>query len=161
MLVRYTLALIVTLFISGLNLQSLKAQNSTPEAEVEIVPATARGCQRNTINIANLGALVQTTKKKAFVIARLGNGETNHLLNRRRLNDVRTEFGINWDSSKIILAEGERVKGQARIEFYLGSELAHISLMARNGDFCSACCDRRRIFYRERYIWQRSRRNHR
>src|SRR5207253_8734844 len=103
MLVRYTLALIVTLFISGLNLQSLKAQNSTPEAEVEIVPATARGCQRNTINIANLGALVQTTKKKAFVIARLGNGETNHLLNRRRLNDVRTEFGINWDSSKIIL----------------------------------------------------------
>jgi len=158
---RYILVLIGVLCLCGSNPQSLKAQTPTPEAEVEIVPATARGCQRNTIDVANLGALVQTTKEKALVIARLGRGETNRLLNRRRLNDVKTEFGINWDASKIILAEGERVKGQGRIEFYLGSELMSVSLLARNGDFCATCCDRRNIFYKERWIWRSGRKNHR
>jgi hypothetical protein len=122
-------------------------------AEVEIVPATARGCQQNTINIANLQALVQTTKDRAFVIAHLGTGETNRGLNRRRLHDVKTQFGLG-NSPKLILAEGARVPGRGRIEFYLGSELMSVSLLARNGDFCATCCDRKKLFYRERTVWR-------
>ena len=128
-------------------------QEPDPQAEPDIVAANAQGCQQNTINIANLGALANTTKEKIFVIARLGTGETNHALNRRRLNDVRTQFDINWTSSKIILAEGARVKGQGRIEFYFGSELMSVSLITRNGDFCSLCCDRKRLFYESMYVW--------
>lgn len=120
-------------------------------AEVETVPATARGCQRNTINVANLQALVETTNEKAFVIAHLGTGETNPGLNRRRLNDVKTEFGLG-DSPKIIFAEGARVRGLGRIDFYLGSKLMSVTLLARNGDFCALCCDRKKLFYKERII---------
>ena len=115
--------------------QEILAQ--TPSAETEVVPANAKGCQRNIINIANLGALVQTTKEKVFVIAHLGIREKSRQLNLRRLHDIRMEFGDNWRADKVILAEGGRVKEQGRIEFYLGSELMHVSLMKRNGDFCA------------------------
>jgi len=127
------------------------------QAEVEIVPATAQGCRRNTINVANHRALLESTKDKAFVIAHLGTGETNPRLNHRRLNDVKTEFGLG-NSPKLIFAEGGRVQGAGRIEFYLGSELMSVSLLARNGDFCAACCDRKKLFYRERSVWRYPRR---
>ncbi|HKO96598.1 MAG TPA: hypothetical protein VJU86_06390 [Pyrinomonadaceae bacterium] len=142
---------IVVLFTAAVFGQEL--QSSLPAAEVEIVPATARGCQRNTINVANLHALVQTTEEKAFVIAHLGTGETNPRLNRRRLNDVKTQFGLG-DSPKIIFAEGAQVRGLGRIDFYPGSELMSITLLARNGDFCATCCDRKKLFYKERTVWR-------
>lgn len=144
--------LLFLILIAGSAVKNVAAQEL--QDGLDIVHPDARGCQQNTINIANLGALVQTRKEKAFVIAHLGTGETSSRLNRRRLNDIRTEFGINWDSDKIILAEGERVRGQGRIEFYLGSELMSLSLMGRNQDFCSLCCDRKKLFYQERYVWE-------
>jgi hypothetical protein len=140
----FFLVLLTLISVSGENI--VKAQG---EPEAEIVPATAGGCQRNTINIANLNALLTTTKETAFVIAHPGTGETSPRLNRRRLHDVRAEFGqiSSGSSAKIILAEGGRVEGRGRVEFYLGSELMHVSLLARNGGFCSSCCDGKRLFY--------------
>jgi hypothetical protein len=141
--------------------ESVNAQ--IPEAETEIVPATARGCRRNTSNIANLKALLGTTKERAFVIAHLGSGETSRDLNRRRLNDIKTEFGqsSSVNPERIIFAEGNKVKGQGRVEFYLGSELMHVTLLARNGDFCALCCDRKKLFYKNNLDKQvnRKRRN--
>jgi hypothetical protein len=146
----FLLALLVLL---GAAAYGQQPQPSLPDAEVEIVPATARGCQRNTINVANLRALVETTKERAFVIAHLGTGETNPRLNQRRLNDVKTQFGVG-DSPKITFAEGARVQGPGRIDFYLGSEPMSVSLLARNGDFCATCCDRKKLFYSERTVWR-------
>jgi hypothetical protein len=145
--------LFAILVLLGAAVYGQQSQSSMTPAEVEVVPATARGCQRNTINVANLLALVQTTKEKAFVIAHLGTGETNLRLNRRRLNDVKTEFGLG-DSPKIVFAEGARVQGLGRIDFYLGSELMNVTLLARNGDFCATCCDRKKLFYKERTVWR-------
>lgn len=81
------------------------------------------------------------------MIAHLGAGEMSFHLNRRRLNDVKTQFGLG-NSPKIVFAEGTRVRGPGQIEFYLGSELMSISLLARNGDFCATCCDRKKLFYK-------------
>jgi hypothetical protein len=145
--------LLAILVLLGAAVYGQQPQPSLPPAEVEIIPATARGCQRNTINVADLRAQIQTTEEKAFVIAHLGTGETNPRLNRRRLNDVKTEFGLS-DSPKIIFAEGARVHGLGRIDFYLGSELMSVTLLARNGDFCATCCDRKKLFYKERTVWR-------
>ena len=102
----------IRIFICGILPATVAAQITTPEPEVEVVPATARGCQRNTINVANLRALIRTTDNRLFVIAKLGKGEFSYRLNWRRLNDVKMQFGIEPDSSHIIFAEGQRVKGQ-------------------------------------------------
>jgi hypothetical protein len=145
--------LVVIVLVCDATLIAQDPQPTLPPSEVEIVPATARGCQRNTINAANLQALVSTTNEKAFVIAHLGTGETNPRLNRRRLNDVKTELALG-DSAKIVFAEGNRIRGPGRIEFYLGSELMSVSMLARNGDFCAACCDRKKLFYPNRTVWR-------
>lgn len=143
---------VVLVLVFSTTLHAQQSQPSLPPAEVEIVPATARGCQRNTINVASLQALVSTTEERAFVIAHRGTGETSPRLNRRRLKDVKTEFGLG-NSPKIIFAEGARVRGSGRIEFYLGSKLMSVSMLAHNGDFCSLCCDRKKLFYQERTVW--------
>jgi len=125
-----------------------KAQ--TPSPEPEIIPANATRCQRNTINIANLKEVARIKNEKIFVISHLGSGEMSRELNRRRLRDIGAEFDqiSPMDRKILILAEGERVKGQPRVEVYLGSELYFVSYIPRNGDFCSLCCDRRREFYK-------------
>jgi hypothetical protein len=141
------LLLLLIVLLTALMVSGQERQPTEEKGEVDFIPATARGCQRNTINIANLEALLQTTKENVFVIAHLGTGETNPRLNRRRLNDVKTEFGLG-NSPKLILAEGKRVRGPGHIDFYLGSELMSVSLLARNGDFCAMCCDRKKLFYK-------------
>ena len=147
------LLVVVILLVSGRTLIGQQPQPTLPPAEVEIVPATARGCQRNTINAANFQALVSTTKEKGFVIAHLGTGETDPRLNRRRLNDVKIELGLG-STPKIIFADGDRVRGLGRIEFYLGSELMSVPLLARNGHFCATCCDRKKLSYKNRTVWR-------
>src|SRR5437870_4542263 len=86
----------------------------------DIIQANATRCQQNTIYIADTGAIAQTTKDRMFVIARLGTGETSRRLNQRRLADIKTEYGDNFRDGKIILAQGPRVTGLGRVEFYLG-----------------------------------------
>jgi hypothetical protein len=112
------------------------AQQPSNQAEVEITPANEEGYRRNGINIVNLSALLNTTNQRAFIIAHLGKGERSPRLNRRRLSCIRTML-VNSSPEKITFAEGERVNGLGRVEFYLGSELMHVALVTRNGNFCS------------------------
>ena len=125
-----------------------KAQGPSPEPEV--IPANTTRCQRNTINIANLKQVARIKNEKVFVIAHLGSGEVSRNLNRRRLKDIGVEFDQigPMDRKTLVMAEGERVKGQPRVDVYLGSKLYFVSYIPRNGDFCSLCCDRRREFYK-------------
>ena len=117
------------------------AQKPVDNSEVEILPATVEGCRRTGIDIANLEAQVKTTKQRGFVIAHLGSGERSALINRRRLADVRFMFG-DITSNEVVFAVGQRVRGQGRIEFYLGSELMNVTLFARNKGLCPLCCKR-------------------
>ena len=115
----------------------------TPAAEVEVSPPNERGYQRAQIAIANTDALVHTTKDKAFIIAYLGTGESRRI-NRMRLACVKDLFGSGFDPDKVILAEGTRVTGHGRIKIYLGNELTHVALFARNANICTASWVRRR-----------------
>jgi hypothetical protein len=125
----------------------------SPSPEPDVILANATRCQRNTINVANLKQIARIKNERVFVIAHLGSGEVSQNLSRRRLKDIGAEFDQigPMDRKTLILAEGERVKGQPRVEVYLGSELYFVSYIPRNGDFCSLCCDRRREFYKNRY----------
>ena len=117
-----------------------------------------------------------------IVIARLGDRDTRPNLNWRRLHNVRaywTEFlpeGYRRRPETIILAEGERVAGYGRLEFYLNGRLTDMIRVARNSDVDFGNCadppdnaygihdpcrmESRRIFYpcRDRYMRRRNRR---
>jgi hypothetical protein len=115
----------------------------------DIIAANTKRCQLNTIYIADLKQVARIKNERVFVIAHLGSGETSSALNRRRLRDIGAEFDeiSPMSRDKLILAQGQRLRGRGRVEVYLGSELYFVSYMPRNGAFCSACCDRKHEFY--------------
>src|ERR1700687_3048719 len=61
-----------------------------------------------------------------IVIARLGDGDNNRDLNRRRLHNVRTyltQWGGRRNPTNVVTAQGERVKGYGRGELYVAGKL--------------------------------------
>jgi len=76
--------------------------------------------------------------------------ERSALINRRRFADVKFMFGDMVNSDEVVFAVGQRVPGQGRMEFYLGSQLMHVTLFARNKGLCPLCCKRRFLSGRNR-----------
>jgi hypothetical protein len=105
-----------------------------------------RNCEANRAVIQTAAELTVEMDSRLFVISLLGTGETRQRLGHRRLHNVRAMIESNLsrplDQAKLITAEGERVKGPGRVEFYLGSELIIVATFRRrNADFCVDCCD--------------------
>jgi hypothetical protein len=77
-----------------------------------------------------------------IVVARLEHGATRANLNRQRLDAVKESLSKHgFPEEKIILAEGERVDGRGRVEFYISGKLSHVILTNRNKGICSECCN--------------------
>lgn len=91
-----------------------------------------------------------------ILVARLGHGETNAELNRRRLHNVQERLkdrGI--EAKKIVVAQGERVKGLGRVEFYVGGRMVESLRVKRNEDICVECCGDDERFYPYKEVLER------
>ena len=79
-----------------------------------------------------------------IAVARLGTGERNPELNRRRLHNVKaylTSFGWKRKVDTVVTAEGERVNGYGRIELYVrGGHWATLAVR-RNQDLIVGLCE--------------------
>jgi hypothetical protein len=133
------LLLICILFAIG-----VRGNAQSKVIEPYVVAGNASACEVNAASFDNLVNILRSTSERLFVVARLGAGENSRDLNRRRLYNVRTYFKQNWpdfDAKRFVFAEGDRVEGEGRIEFYIGSDLFQISLVKRGRDICVDCCD--------------------
>ena len=92
--------------------------------------------------------------ERIFVIARLGSGETDAGLNLDRLCEARNylvprlpktleliKLSERRESLPIVFAEGMRVEGEGRLEFYLGSKLHLTRFIKRNRSANLNCCE--------------------
>lgn len=81
--------------------------------------------------------------ERLFVILRLGTGETAPRLAGWRLRAVKQYLlqGGVFDSQPAVFAEGERVEGEGRFEYYLGSQLQFITLAPKNKLPNFTCCE--------------------
>jgi hypothetical protein len=121
---------------------SVSAQSK--HAEPYVVPSNSGACEVNAASFDSLANILRSNDERLFVVARLGKGESSRELNRRRLHNVRTYFKDGWpqiDAKRFVFAEGDRVEGEGRVEFYIGSVLMQISLVKRGGDICVDCCE--------------------
>lgn len=79
-----------------------------------------------------------------IAVARLGTGETDPNLNRRRLHNVRaylTQFAWKRAADSVVTADGERVEGYGRIDIYVrGGHWASLAVR-RNGDLIVGSCE--------------------
>jgi hypothetical protein len=115
----------------------------THSSDTIIVESRGSG-ELNSLHLDNLVyGLRGSVAERLFVIARLGDGETARRLNLARLEGARfylVESG-RAQKERIVFAEGERVKGEGRVEFYLGSKLYLVSLAGRGKNINFTCCD--------------------
>lgn len=115
----------------------------TSPGDTIIVEGRSSG-ELNSLHLDNLAyELRSSVAGRVFVIARLGDGETARWLNLARLEGARfylVESG-RTQKERIVFAEGERVKGEGRVEFYLGSRLYLVSLAGRGKAINFTCCD--------------------
>jgi hypothetical protein len=75
--------------------------------------------------------------KSLIIVARLGRGESSRNLIRRRLS-APSKYLVDTrgvSKSRVITAEGERVRGPGQVEVYVGGELRIIFKMKQNRDF--------------------------
>ena len=97
---------------------------------------TPLNCETTLRKFDDLRDLIKADKNKTGVlilIARLGNGEKLRNLNLRRLRNVRDSLKVTFGVEKdVVIAEGERIKGFGRVEFYLGGELVGALLAHKN-----------------------------
>lgn len=104
--------------------------------------------ENSEINHFYLKRVLSTIREKTnpngviILIARLGKDETGRELNRRRLYNVsflyKEMFGI--PAEKIVAAEGERVDGYGRVEFYWNGEMIGALPVFKNKDIRVDCC---------------------
>ena len=123
---------------------SISANAQISPAEITVVRANTNACELNAAMFDVLANILRDGDERLFVVARLGRGEVSRELNRRRLHNVRTYFKDGWpniDVGRFVFAEGDRIEGEGRVEFYIGSRLILISLVRRRGDICVDCCD--------------------
>ncbi len=95
-----------------------------------------------------------------IVVARLGDGENSRELNRRRLYNVRVYLRerARLAADKIVTAEGERVRGYGRLEYYLGGRLYEQLLFRRDGYMCHSCCGPDESYYPYKEVYDRQQR---
>ena len=75
------------------------------------------------------------------IIARLGTKEYSRKLNRERMQ-LLSEYLQNTrgvDAKRIVLGEGERVRGLGRVEIYLAGKLVMVFTINRNKDLARGC----------------------
>lgn len=128
---------------------ALFAFSVTARAQTEgsgfLNPHQPQNCEQNIVSMEELATMtLEQTKSDAVLIAiaHSGDRETSGKFNYRRLYNVR-EFlkdraAILGD--KVIVAEGERVRGFGRVEFFLSGKKIGALLFARNKDLCLICC---------------------
>lgn len=85
------------------------------------------------------------TRGDAFVIiiARPGSGDRVREMNRRRLHNIREYLTYIREvpPRKIIVAEGERVKGRGRVEVYAGGRMVAVFNVGPNEDLNGVDCE--------------------
>lgn len=117
---------------------SLLAQNNTDEPF--IAQSNASG-EETILNLEIIVGDVKTKGERLFVISRLGTNEYPKKTTFRLFNTRQRLSLMGLKAKNTVYAEGERVKGEGRLEFYLGSQLRLVILAKHNQMPNLTCCE--------------------
>jgi hypothetical protein len=136
-----SLKILLLLLLPLLLFTTVLAQNQT-----NVVELKSTNCEIDEANFSVVeNAAKETPNGNGFliVIARLGDRDKRHNLNQSRLN-VTKEYlvgKLRYPANKLVMAEGEKVRGNGRVEFYINGILTHVILPKPNLSLCTECCN--------------------
>lgn len=113
-------------------------QNIKDEPFIALSDSSGEETSRETYTIASK---IKNSGERLFVISRPGKGETARGIAFLRLSYSRAFFDVNgFPFQTAIFAIGDRVDGEGRMEFYLGSHLQLVILAKPNKIPNLSCC---------------------
>ena len=94
-------------------------------------------CESTKADFDEIAAVANERDSNVIIISRLGKGERSRSISRLRLSQIRNHLMMvrGYSSDRIIIAEGERVKGLGLVEVYIKGKPFIIYRMKRNRDF--------------------------
>lgn len=132
------------LTVALLTFASVATASSQSQSGVEVIELKSESCEIDEANFSVvMNAALEKTVNGGFLIAiaRHGRGDKKNDLNRERLRSTKAWLSkVKFPIDKLILAEGERVSGGGRVDFYIGGMLTHRILPRPNMGLCVECC---------------------
>jgi hypothetical protein len=108
-------------------------------------PLIVESANRNGDAVGDVLAGVRSKSAKfdkpIILIAHLGDSEVRRDLNQERMRRICLGINFDYDCKNVILAEGERVKGQGSVDIYVDGKLIAVVRSERNRYLCAGCCD--------------------
>lgn len=141
--------IVILICVSAFALNAVaKAQQPPPLTPVKLADFDNRAPEHCESRTAAMDGITQKTPldEIIIVIARQGKQETKANLNWRRLQNVHAYWTraiapeARRKTETIILAEGERVAGYGRLEFYVAGKLVWVMNIPRNADIDFGDC---------------------
>ena len=104
-----------------------------------------KGCEINQARLDNLGLSFSKLNDDTLliIIGHLGSGETSAEINRHRLYNAREYILARTPSlrrDRTLTAEGEKLTGLGKVEFYVGGKVVDSLLVGKNRILCVDCC---------------------
>lgn len=131
--------LLLTFFlILSVSDERLFAQNVKDEP---FVAESGASGEETILNIENLVRDAKSSGERVFIISRLNKREAPRWANVRSRITRWKLSSMSLAPQQILIAEGEKVEEEGRIELYLGSRLRLVILAKRNKMPNLTCCD--------------------
>ena len=129
-----------TFFICLLALTLSAFGQTVADGKPDIIPSNSSGEYHSALT-DSLAVELQHSNERLFVIVIPGTGETSSL-NLARLMSVKSYLSAKrYGSQQPVFAEGERAKGEGRIEYYVGSQLRLVMFAPQNKIPNFTCCN--------------------
>lgn len=131
----FFVALMVT--ASSLSSTGFAQDKDEPRHVVEDVDCNSEETTKAILDFAYIEHQQVSASETMFIIARLGTGETSRKLNQDRLYALR-EYLFEYrklPASRLVTAEGERVKGPGQVEIYVNGKVYALFKMKRYRTF--------------------------
>ncbi len=136
------ITLVVTFAVTVFTASGNAWSNQNSPLGKTFLPASCEDSEAYLDLVANEAQDALTEGRVLIAVARIGDGESLHSLNRDRLAAVRTYLvRRGLPAPNIVSIRGERVRGAGRVEFYISGKLSRIILARRNRSICIECCN--------------------
>lgn len=117
-----------------------KAQDITKDNPL-IIEDNVNACEINYLEFRKMAIESFNTNERIFIVFRAGDRE-GKITNNKRFGIIKRfmQKQLGYESEHFLYVIGEKVKGQGRIELYLGSKLNLVILAKRGRVPCIDCC---------------------
>lgn len=128
----------LSLVFAGILLSSITFAQNKKQVES---PSNCDAMLARFDNVSITASSEQNKDKLITVVAYLGRGEKSNGYNQRRLKALTTYLekrGLSKE--RLILTEGKKRNGLAKLEFYIDGELIDELFLVKKGSVCTWCC---------------------